>query len=99
MTERFNGLSPAEAERLAMLIEEASEVSQIACKILRHGYESHHPDSPEATNRQELRREVTDFQAVVMLMGADIPTASLGELLDAQKRKLKYAHHQGDRNV
>ena len=32
MSEHFNGLTPAEAERLAYLIEEAAEVQQIACK-------------------------------------------------------------------
>lgn len=40
----FNGLSPAEAERLAILAEECSEVVQKVCKTLRNGYESTHPD-------------------------------------------------------
>lgn len=44
MPEHFNGLTPAEAERLAMLSEECGEVIQIIGKILRHGYDSYHPD-------------------------------------------------------
>jgi len=39
----FNGLSPAEAERLALLAEECGEVVQAVCKVLRHGYESTNP--------------------------------------------------------
>lgn len=34
----FNGLSPAEVERLALLAEECGEVIQTVGKILRHGY-------------------------------------------------------------
>ena len=33
----FNGLTPAEAERLALLMEECGEVVQIIGKVLRHG--------------------------------------------------------------
>ncbi len=44
MQDHFNRLTPAEAERLAMLAEEAAEVIQIVGKILRHGYASYHPD-------------------------------------------------------
>ena len=37
MTEHFNGLTPAEDERLAMLAEECAEVIKIVSKIQRHG--------------------------------------------------------------
>lgn len=43
MSEFTNNLTPAEAECLAILIEECAEVQQIACKILRHGYDSCNP--------------------------------------------------------
>lgn len=64
--DHFNDLTPAEAERLALLIEEAAEVQQIACKILRHGYRSHNPDlvvnqgrnGVTLTNREMLEREI-----------------------------------------
>lgn len=45
----FNGLSPAETERLALLSEEMGEVQQAIGKILRHGYESIHPDGGRRT--------------------------------------------------
>lgn len=64
----FNGLTPAEAERLAILIEEAGEVIQIACKILRHGYESYNPVHSGESNREELCRELGDFAFAVELM-------------------------------
>ena len=36
----FNKLSAAEAERLALLLEELGEAQQAIGKILRHGYEN-----------------------------------------------------------
>lgn len=41
----FNDLEPGEAERLAILAEEAGELIHAIGKILRYGYESHNPDS------------------------------------------------------
>ncbi len=57
--EHFNQLSPSEAERLAMLAEGCGEVVQAIGKILRHGYESTHPDGGP-TNRATLERECGD---------------------------------------
>jgi NTP pyrophosphatase (non-canonical NTP hydrolase) len=61
--DHFNQLSPAEAERLAFLIEECGEVIQAASKVLRHGYESFDPTIPiheRLTNRGALARELGD---------------------------------------
>lgn len=96
MTGHFNRLTPAEAERLAMLAEECAEVIGIVGKILRHGYDSHHPDSPALSNRDLLAGEIADVDAVVKAMKA-------GELKDYEardiigtrwKKKLRYSHHQ-----
>ena len=57
MSDHFNGLTPAEAERLAMLAEECGEVIQMVGKILRHGYDSYHPADPNTTNKQLLGRD------------------------------------------
>lgn len=79
MTEtHFNELTPAEAERLAVLIEEAAEVQAIACKILRHGYRSFNPDlivnqrdgGPKLTNREMLEKEVGHFYSAAKRMFA-----------------------------
>ena len=96
MSDHFNGLTPAEAERLAMLAEECGEVIQLVGKILRHGYDSYHPADPNTTNKQLLGRELTDLQAVASaLFGRDdVPQGSLHDMDMAWLKKLRFAHHQ-----
>ena len=100
MTQHFNGLTPAEAERLAMLAEECGEVIQMVGKILRHGYESHHPDRPEVTNRALLEIEVTDVLGVHLAMIRDGDIRSPGDIErtaeTAWHKKMRFAHHQED---
>ena len=57
--QNFNNLSPAETERLSILLEECGEVQQVIGKILRHGYDSGHPDGGP-TNRECLELELGD---------------------------------------
>lgn len=93
---QFNGLTPAEHERLAMLAEEAAEVIQIVGKILRHGYESKHPDNMNGpTNRQMLENEIADFYAIAGVM-EDVKDMTVeGEAVrQAIKKKRRYTHHQ-----
>lgn len=92
----FNGLSPAEAERLAMLMEEAAEVVQVVGKILRHGYDSWHPDDRTMTNRMLLEKELADFMAVreAMLKARDLIAPNATLVTAAWQKKLRYAHHQ-----
>lgn len=94
MSAHFNGLTPAEAERLAMLVEECGEVIQAATKILRHGYESHHPDDPSTTNRDLLTSEMADLLAVSEMMDADFSLIDAAAKDTAIERKMRYAHHQ-----
>lgn len=91
-----NELSPAEAERLAMLAEEAGEIVQAVAKILRHGYRSHHPDEPGVSNRHRLSHEVADLHAVLRLMdrAGDAVSPTAARIESAMHRKLRYAHHQ-----
>jgi len=99
MTLHFNGLTPAQAERLAMLAEEAGEVIQAVGKILRHGLDNWSPTNPDpAPNRYHLRREITDFLAVVSLLEqeGDIELRRASDVAFARDRRLRYAHHQGD---
>ena len=98
MTEHFNGLTPAEAERLAMLVEECSEVIQIAGKILRHGYDSRHPDNPSETNRDLLAHELADVDAVLRAMKREeLKDYSCQDGVGIRwRKKLCYAHHQDE---
>lgn len=65
----FNQLSPAEAERLALLSEELGEAQQAIGKILRHGYESCHPGRPDGpTNREALERELGDVRLAMIML-------------------------------
>lgn len=103
----FNGLTPAEAERLAVLIEEAAEVQHIASKILRHGYQSFNPDlivnqsehGPKLSNREMLEKEIGHFSAAVhrMFSAHDLIVERVG----FHERRKKdtggmYMHHQPD---
>jgi hypothetical protein len=91
----FNSLTPAEAERLALLLEELGAAQHAIGKILRHGYESRHPDGGP-TNRQELDREIGSVFAALHLLckAADIDSAAV---YAAKTLKLKalpqYLHH------
>lgn len=106
----FNELTPAQAERLAILMEECGEVVQIIGKILRHGYDSCSPfgANPE-TNRQALVRELFDIKAAALLIDIDLPELAQGVEVDAEVaqaadatiqkafiKKLAYSHHQGE---
>lgn len=91
-----NKLTDAEAERLAILIEECGEVVQIACKILRHGFASYHPSGGPA-NREELEKELGDLAcaAELLVRARDVRKRRIaehaGEKIDSLR---KYTHHQ-----
>lgn len=89
----FNGLTPAQAELLAMLAEECGEVIQVVGKILRHGYESYHPDRPHITNHDLLAAELTDLSAVLgrIVLVEKLP---FGDVEKAWAKKMTFAHHQ-----
>lgn len=98
MSEEFNLLTPAEAERLAMLAEECGEVIQIIGKILRHGYKSFHPDAPNGPrNREMLMQELGDVNAILDRMeeAGDIQREPvLRYRLEKYHKLPRYAHHQ-----
>lgn len=98
MSEHFNRLTPAQAERLAMLAEECGEVIQIVGKILRHGYDSTHPDGGP-TNAELLSKEVCDIDTVWQQIKVNdgVPGYTARDCRETWERKLRYAHHQGVR--
>jgi len=93
----FNKLSPAELERLALLLEEMGEAQQIIGKILRHGYMSYHPHDPAMPNRMLLENEVGHVLCAIqfLLDAEDIDEVSV---LDSKRHKSvrvhEYLHHQ-----
>jgi NTP pyrophosphatase (non-canonical NTP hydrolase) len=94
----FNNLTPAEAERLALLSEECGEIVQVIGKIFRHGYESCHPDDQQGiTNRKLLEKETGDaIAAIAMLIKAgDISEQEIEHHAEEKKENVvKYLHHQ-----
>lgn len=92
----MHDLSDAERERLEMLIEECSEVIQIAAKTLRHGYDSYNPNTGEY-NGFLLNAEVNQVKAIINKMDeeGDIESESTSEGLETiWRKKLHYTHHQ-----
>jgi NTP pyrophosphatase (non-canonical NTP hydrolase) len=102
VSEHFNRLTPAEAERLALLAEECGECVQAIGKILRHGYESFNPyDDPHncPSNRQRLEREMGDVRAAMIMLceAGDTSKAQVHRNADDKLRRVrKYLHHQPD---
>lgn len=98
MTDHFNRLTPAEAERLAILAEECGEIVQIVSKALRHGLDFHHPDTGE-TNRAAIMREIGDLNAICarMVKAGDIQPAPILAASNSKDAKLpRWTHHQPD---
>ena len=104
MTEKFsNGLNDAEAERLAILLEELGEAQQAVGKILRHGYESYDPSRDEemcieGENRRDLEKELGDIRYITALMyqrGDLRETSVLNRAVEKAAKIKPYLHHQG----
>lgn len=95
MAEHFNGLMPAEAERLALLLEELGEAQQAIGKILRHGYESSWNGGP--TNRASLQHELGDVAAAVTLLvdAGDLVNDDIRNCTAAKLTRVRrFLHHQ-----
>lgn len=84
-------MTPAQYERLVLLIEECSEVQQWACKALRFGMDSSHPHYNNIPNRRLIEQELGDLQAVIELMAAsgDISYAAVSDAKAAKRIRLK----------
>lgn len=97
-------LTKSEAELLACLSEECSEVSleclsliKMIGKVLRHGYESVHPTMPElGTNRDRLECEIADVLTIVKMM-ADAKHIDIDKIImnaEIKRQKIKqYLHY------
>jgi hypothetical protein len=94
--EHFNKLTPAEHERLTLLMEECGEVVQIIGKILRHGYESRHPNGGP-NNRFLLEKECGHIKHAMKLMckSKDLEKQTIDDMAYLKADDVKrYLHHQ-----
>lgn len=93
-----NELSDAEAERLALLAEELGEAVQAIGKVLRHGYDSYHPDFPQGdNNRERLEKELGDVQAAITLMviAGDLKSSRMESAISSKLDRVhQYLHCQ-----
>jgi hypothetical protein len=98
MSGHFNRLTPAQLERLTLVVEECAEVQQIIGKILRHGYESYHPDNTHDDNRALLEIEMGDLNfAMDLLVQTDLSTWNVRKAaIDKSQRVGQYLHHNFD---
>lgn len=97
-THHFNRLTEAEAERLAPAAEEMAEAIHAIGKILRHGYESTNPLTPQGpTNRDWLEQEIAHVYVATRMMfdAGDIRRIACAAHEDAKADSLhRYMHHQ-----
>ncbi len=99
--EHFNRLTPAEAERLSLLLEEMAEATQIIGKVLRHGYDSYHPNDPaKVQNRDLLEVEVGHVQHAIdrMTLATDIDVRAVNQAKVTKGDTVsQWLHHQDGR--
>lgn len=98
MEQNYNKLTPAETERLSLLLEEMGECQQIIGKILRHGYESYNPnDKEKTTNRELLEMELAHVSVACCLVedSGDIDGKRIDKHVEEKESIIKkYLHHQ-----
>lgn len=88
-------LTPAQAELLEMIAEEAAEVVQACTKALRHGLDSRHPDGGP-TNAEQLAHELRDLACVATVghFSGVFDGYLTDEATETLRRKWGYTHHQ-----
>lgn len=92
----FNNLDPAQLERVAVLFEECGEVIQVCGKIVRHGFDSRHPDGGE-DNRRLLEKELGDLKLAEIMMAnrGDISRDAIMVATTEKNARIgPYLHHQ-----
>jgi NTP pyrophosphatase (non-canonical NTP hydrolase) len=97
--QHFNGLTPAQAELLALLAEECGELVQAIGKTLRHGLDSVNPLVPPGTDRSNrgwLEKEMGDVRAAMILLceASITDKAAVHSLADVKRASVQqWLHH------
>jgi NTP pyrophosphatase (non-canonical NTP hydrolase) len=94
-----NGLSDAQLERFAILMEELGEAQQVIGKIIRHGLFSRHPsdNGTGLDNQDMLEKELGDvyFAIDMLARSKDLDNLEILEWRAVKAGKIKpYLHHQ-----
>ncbi len=93
-----NDLTAAQAERLAILLEEMGEAQQAIGKILRHGYHSWDPTIVSIrTNIDDLVKELGDVTCAIEMLciAGDLDHVAIQRRTTEKFQKIKpYLHHQ-----
>ena len=84
----INKATDNEQEILNILSEECAEVIQAISKILRFGWGSCHPDTPEITNRIHLTEELGDLYCMMNLLSQKRSVVH-GEIINYSMAKLE----------
>lgn len=90
------GLTPKQLEMLALLSEEMGEAQQAIGKIIRHGYDSYHPEYPEKDNKEDLEKELGHVRLAVQLLSeaGDISLETVRTHSHAKRLSIgKYLHN------
>lgn len=104
MTKHFNGLTEAQAERLALLAEECAEVIQAITKILRHGMDSYNPlidamgeYKNRVTNQMLLEKELGHVLCAQRFLwhASDVRKHEVDRHAEEKEAKIgRWLHHQ-----
>ena len=101
MKEHFNDLEPDEHERLSLLMEECAELIMVVGEILRHGYETCHPNSG-LVNRLLLERKCGHLRNAMIFMceAGDMEESVIRYHADVHaKAMIQSLHHQGEQET
>lgn len=96
MAKQFYRLTPAQLDRLVRLGQEMGAAQQAIGKIIRHGYEGHHPKGGPS-NRESLERELGGILYAIDRMKANCDVSNY--LIEAARTGrpesvTSYIHHQ-----
>ncbi len=97
-----NGLTPAQDERLALLLEEMGESLQVIGKIQRHGLDSYNPlhgDGMPPRNREDLATELGHvlhaIDRLTLAGDVDVRAIHAAKVVKAD-RVGRWLHHQDE---
>lgn len=93
-----NDITPAEMERLVLLVGAVGKVASAASMCMRHGHETGQSwNWKSATNRMYLHRKIVEAMACIQILqeAGDVGGVSFEMIAKVAATKRKWMHHQG----